>query len=106
MPSSCHLLVVNVNWALSITPIQSHLIQLLSEGGQRLEGMLINPQVNTSVIRSVTLQHCPRGMCEFHLESSQMGDNSSDQAPSGSGILVQKRAYFEMQAQFSQDWGK
>ena len=46
--------------------------------------MQINPQVNTSIIRSVTLRHCPTGMCEFHLEGSQMGDNSSNQVPSES----------------------
>lgn len=79
VPSSCRLPPVNVNRPLSITPIQTHLIQLLSEGGERLEGMQINPQVNTSIIRSVTLQHCPRGMCEFHPEGSQMGDNRSNQ---------------------------
>lgn len=39
--------------------------------------MQINPQVNTNIIRSVTLQYCPRGMCEFHLEISQTGDNSN-----------------------------
>lgn len=44
--------------------------------------MQINPQVNTNIIRSVTLQHCPRGMCEFHLEISQMGDNSDNRGPS------------------------
>lgn len=46
--------------------------------------MQINPQVNTSIIRSVTLRHCPRGMCEFHLEGSQMGDNSGNQVLSES----------------------
>lgn len=46
--------------------------------------MQINPQVNTSIIRSVTLQHCPRGMCEFHPGGSQIGDNSSNQVPSQS----------------------
>ncbi len=44
--------------------------------------MQINPQVNTNIIRSVTLQHCPTGMCEFHLEGSQMGDNCGNQVPS------------------------
>lgn len=44
--------------------------------------MQINPQVNTNIIRSVTLQHCPRGMCEFHLEISQTGDNSDNRGPS------------------------
>lgn len=83
VPLSCCLPPVNVNRPLSITPIQTHLIQLLSEGGrERLEGMQINPQVNTNIIRSVTLQHCPTGMCEFHLEGSQMGDNSGNQVPS------------------------
>lgn len=46
--------------------------------------MQINPQVNTSIIRSVTLRHCPRGMCEFHLVFSQMDDNSSNQVLSES----------------------
>lgn len=44
--------------------------------------MQINPQVNTNIIRSVTLQYCPRGMCEFHLEISQTGDNSANRGPS------------------------
>jgi len=46
--------------------------------------MQIIPQVNTSIIRSVTLLHCPLGMCEFHVEGSEMGDNSSNQVPSES----------------------
>lgn len=44
--------------------------------------MQINPQVNTNIIRSVTLQHCPKGMCEFHLEISQTSDNSANRQPS------------------------
>lgn len=46
--------------------------------------MQINPQVNTNIIRSVTLQHCPAGMREFHPEGSRMGDNSDNQVPSES----------------------
>lgn len=75
---------VNVNGLLSITPLQTHLIQLLFELEGRLAGMQINPQVNTNIIRSVTLQHCPRGMREFHPEGSRMGDNSDNQVPSES----------------------
>lgn len=54
----------------------------MSERGGLQVGMQINPQVNTNIIRSVTLQYCPRGMCEFHLEISQMGDNSDNRGPS------------------------
>lgn len=50
--------------------------------------MQINPQVNTSIIRSVTLRHCPRGMCEFHLVCPQIDDNSCNQVPSES-VYVQ-----------------
>lgn len=79
VPSSYRLPPVNVNRPFSITSIQTHLIQFVWRGGgERLEGMQINPQVNTGIIRSVTLQHCPTGMCEFHLECSQMDDNSAN----------------------------
>lgn len=65
--------------------------------------MQINPQVNTSIIRSVTLRHCPRGMCEFHLVCTQMDDNSSNQVPSERPPPHPKCmcACFEMWAQYS-----
>lgn len=79
----CCRLPVNINGPpLSITPAQTHFNQPLSEHGGLQVGMQINPQVNTNIIRSVTLQYCPRGMCEFHLEISQTGDNSDHRGPS------------------------
>lgn len=80
----CCRVPVNINAPppLSITPAQTHFNQPLSERGGLQVGMQINPQVNTNIIRSVTLQYCPRGMCEFHLEISQTGDNSANRGPS------------------------
>lgn len=52
------------------------------EGKKREVGMQIIPQVNTSIITSVTLLHCPTGMCELHTESSKTGDNNRNQVSS------------------------
>lgn len=74
------------------------LTSLCQTSGGLQVGMQINPQVNTNIIRSVTLQHCPRGMCEFHLEISLTSDNGDNREPSDfqSPINLAKNAHYQM----------